>query len=133
MYRSLGDYLKELKYRMKNCDKAIVQDAVSDASEFITNYISNNREELSDSNPQDIDNKGHLENNDVDLLNRAIIEFGEADEIVENYRQIDNYLNREKSPIKKPDLRPWYTKFLMIITDPKAWGSLLYMVLSLAI
>ena len=44
MENSIDGYLRQLKEELKNCDRATVQDALSDAEEYLRNALENLRE-----------------------------------------------------------------------------------------
>jgi hypothetical protein len=41
MINSIGDYLKQLRKELAGCDRAIIQDALSDAGEHLKNSVEN--------------------------------------------------------------------------------------------
>ena len=44
MENSINGYLRQLKEELKNCDRATVQDALSDAEEYLRNALENLRQ-----------------------------------------------------------------------------------------
>jgi len=117
-YNSVQEYLNSLKSNLRGCDRALIQDALADAEE----YFKTSMDALKQDNP---------ELNDAEIFQLAADDFGNPDEIAEDYRKIDNYLTPALAKTNVVDNRPWWQKFLMIIADPKAWGAVFYMIISL--
>ncbi len=116
-YNSVQEYLAGLKHNLKGCDRALIQDALADAEEFFRNYKESN-------------SANNLDLSEAEVMQQAVEEFGETDEVAADYRKIDNYLTPNKLA-PQVDNRPWWKKFLMIIADPQAWGAVLYMIISM--
>ncbi len=117
-YTNSEQYLAALKYNLKGCDRSLIQDAMADAKE----YFRTSMDVIQSENE-------NLDENQV--FQQAYDEFGNPEEIAEDYRKIDKYLSPRLGNDDAVDLRPWWKKFLMIIADPMAWGSVLYMLISL--
>lgn len=118
IYNSVQEYLNSLKSNLRGCDRALIQDALSDAEE----YFKTSMDALKLDNPE-------LEK--ADIFQLAVDDFGNPEEIAEDYRKIDKYLTPALAQTDEVDNRPWWQKILMIIADPKAWGAVLYMIISL--
>ena len=118
MYKSIDDFLAFLKSELKGNDKAMIQDVLSDAEEYIRTAIENitNTE-------QSI--------SEEEALTKAIESYGNPSEIIADYKKMDAYLKPILAPSENIDNRPWWKKFLLVIADPRAWGASLYMVISM--
>lgn len=118
MYKSIDEFLSALKRELEGCDKALIQDALSDAEEHIRTAlenIMNTKQEVTEE----------------EALSQAIESYGDPSEIAADYKKLDVYLTPMLAPSDKVDRRPWWKKFLLIIADPRAWGASLYMLISL--
>jgi len=118
MYKSIDEFLFVLKRELKGNDRALIQDALSDAEEHIRTAlenIMNSKQEITEE----------------EALTQAIESYGDPSEIVADYKKLDEYLTPMLAPSDKVDMRPWWEKFLLIIADPRAWGATLYMLISI--
>jgi uncharacterized membrane protein len=115
MYKTIEDYLNALKRSMQGCDPALVQDALSDAQEHLSLALEAARE----SAPQ---------GDEADLLARIAEEYGSPDETAAAYREVE----RRTSPtlIPTPRKRSVLGRFFAVYLDPRAWGALLYLLIS---
>jgi hypothetical protein len=118
MYKSIDEFLFVLKRELKGNDRALIQDALSDAEEHIRTAlenIMNTKQEVTED----------------EALSKAIESYGDPSEIAADYKKLDEYLTPMLAPSNKVDMRPWWKKFLLIIADPGAWGASLYMLISI--
>lgn len=115
MIKLLEDYLNAFRNELRGADRAVVQDAMSDAEDHLSTAIE---EELS-RNPEEPEE---------DAARNAIAQYGEPSEVAEHYRKVEKYTQ----PVLAPDMPSRKRSFFGVITDPSAWASLLYMILSLA-
>jgi len=123
--RSIEDYLKALRQELEGCDPALIQDALYDAEEFLQSGL------------EAIEVTGG-----EDTLSLVIERYGTTEEVASAYRQIDD----DPSPVRykpqktatppvetsAPTERLKRVSFFGIITEPRAYASLFYMLLSLA-
>jgi len=119
MSHSIDDYLNSLKLALKGCDSATIQDALADAEEHLRTAIELGLEE------SDKVVEG-------DILESVIDKYGTPDEIATAYRDMEERLRPPLARIttqKKEKSR--LTRFFGIFADPRAWGSLIYMVFAL--
>lgn len=118
MYKSIDEFLSVLKRELKGNDRALIQDALSDAEEHIRTALENI-----------INTKQEV--TEEEALSQAIESYGDPSEIAADYKKLDEYLTPMLVPSDKVDMRPWWKKFLLIIADPGAWGATLYMLISI--
>ena len=118
MYKSIDEFLSVLKRELKGNDRALIQDALSDAEEHIRTAlenIMNTKQEVTEE----------------EALSQAIESYGDPSEIAADYKKLDEYLTPVLAPSKNVDNKPWWKKFLLVIADPRAWGATLYMLISI--
>lgn len=118
MIKSIDEYLNSLKNALKGCDSATVQDALADAEEYLRTAIESGLEE------SDKVVEG-------DILDEVIEKYGTPDEIATAYRDMEERFRPPLARIKKVKQKPALTRFFDIFADPRAWGSLIYMLFAL--
>jgi hypothetical protein len=130
MFNSVEEYLAELKKELSGSDRATIQDALSDAEEYLRTAL------------------GTLPAGDRasggGTLSSVISKYGAPAEVAAAYRQIESHtpsalavMRDTETPAQpaRPGLRetrPFYARFFGIFADPKAWGSFLYLLFTLA-
>jgi hypothetical protein len=116
MINTIDEYLDALKEEMKGSDPALIQDALADAREHLSTALAETR----GSNP---------DLNESETLQKLIEEYGTPEETASAYREVE----RRTSPALKKAAKPrsGLGLFFGIYDDPRAWGTLLYMVISL--
>jgi hypothetical protein len=130
MIKSVEEYLRQLKKELAGCDRATIQDALSDAEEYLRNTLETALETRPDLA-------------EADALLPIIEKYGAPGEIAAAYKEIESrtppafarpvYKESEAEValgVTKPavvDTRPFYVKFFGIFADPKAWGALFYL------
>jgi uncharacterized membrane protein len=133
MNNGIEKYLSELKKELSDSDRAIIQDALSDAEEHLRTGLNNALE----ANP---------EMPEAQALAEIIEKYGSPPEVAAAYREIEfrtfptltppanveKENEAEAAAPAPPDTRPPYKKFFGIFADLKAWGALLYLIFSLA-
>jgi uncharacterized membrane protein len=126
MIKSVEQYLRQLKKELAGCDRATIQDALSDAEEYLRDTLAT-QPDLAE----------------ADALLPIIEKYGTPGEIAAAYKEIESrtppafarpvYKESEAEValgVTKPvvvDARPFYVKFFGIFADPKAWGALLFL------
>ena len=120
-------YLQDLKAALKGADKATVQDALADAEEHLRTALENTEAEAEA---------------ETEALQAIIADYGEAEEIAEAYKNWEVNLppalaatpaaRRAAASVNgtSPAART-YPGFFGVFADPKAWGGLVYMLISL--
>ena len=117
-------YLDDLKAELKGMDRATVQDALADAEEHLRNALESEK----------TDKKDLVES---EALARIINEYGEPAEIAEAYQTWETSLPaalaatpaaRRTSASTNGKV---YQGFFGVFADPRAWGGLVYMLISM--
>ncbi|MCX5998627.1 MAG: sensor domain-containing protein, partial [Chloroflexi bacterium] len=138
MIKSISEYLELLRKELAGSDAALIQDAVSDAEEHLRTALA-----------QAFKVAPNI--SEADAIPPIIDKYGSAQEVAAAYRQMETRvppgLGRPASPAKEtPTARPTgegpdskeveheaslLSRTFGVFADPKAWGSLLYMLLAL--
>jgi len=129
MVQSIDDYLSQLKKELSGCDRATIQDALSDAEEYLRTAL--NSVTSSDATISE-----------ADALRQIIEKYGMPEEVATAYREIEhritpalaqpNYPDEPQEAYKEKDERSFLNRFFGVFADPIAWGSFLYLLFSLA-
>ncbi|MFC1864455.1 sensor domain-containing protein [Chloroflexota bacterium] len=129
MIQSIDNYLSQLKKELSGCDRATIQDALSDAEEYLRTALSSAM-----ANDATI--------SEADALCQIIERYGMPEEIATAYRKIEyrvkpaldqlSYPNEPEKTRKAKDERSLLKRFFGVFADPIAWGSFLYLLFSLA-
>ena len=128
MIQSVQQYLALLKKELSGCDRATIQDALSDTEEHLSMALIST---ISDGNIPE-----------SDALAQVIEEYGMPEEVAKAYREIEHrmapalsqasYTDEPKtSEGKDKDQRPFLKRFFGIFADSRAWGAVLYLLFSL--
>jgi uncharacterized membrane protein len=117
MIKSIEEYLDLLKAELNGSDTATIQDALADAEEHLRAALASLREK-------------QPEASDEEALAQVIEQYGSPDETASAYKEVERLthpsLARETTAQQNSLLR----RFLGVYDDPKAWGALLYMLIS---
>ena len=118
MIKSVEEYLELLKAELQGSDAATIQDALADAEEHLRVALSNLRERQPGMS-------------DEEALARVIEEYGSPAETASAYVEVERRtvpgLSSQIPARQGSALR----RFIGVYDDPRAWGSLLYMLISL--
>ena len=113
--KTIDEYLEQLQAALKNADRAMTQDALYDAEEYL-------RSELAE----------HPEWDEATMLANVATSYGAPEEVAEIYRdketQVENALRPPAATVRRSVLG----RFFAVFADPLAYSSLFYMLLSLA-
>jgi uncharacterized membrane protein len=118
MSNKIDQYLAELKHEMAGCDRATIQDATADAHEHLALALANLKEE----NP-DI--------TEAEALKTIITNYGSPAEIAAAYRQAEAYIRPFSAASVKSNGQGPISRFMSIYGDSSAWGSMLYMLITI--
>ena len=125
MFESIESYLAALKSALKDADPALVQDALWDAEAHLNSGLAAQREQ-------------HPEIPEAKALAGLQATFGTPEEVAEAYLEREAVVAQALHPKGTPTaaeseapLAPW-PGFFEVLKTPKAYTSLLYLVMSLA-
>ena len=119
MENNIDGYLRQLKTEMKDCDRATVQDALSDAEEYLRNAMDN----LKTNKP------GVPEAN---AFSSVVEEYGTPAEIADAYRKIEARTSPSLVARTTKKNQAFLSRFFGVVIEPRAWGALLYLLFTLA-
>ena len=119
MISSIDEYLRNLKQKMSGVDRAGVQDALSDAEEYLRNALTNARIARPDIN-------------EAEALIKIIDGYGMPEEVAMAYRQIETRIPTGLNSNANAAQRSLWSRFFGVVADPKVWSSALFMLFSLA-
>jgi len=106
-------YLADLRRALKGAPAGLISDALADTEDHLNNEIANN---------PDVP--------ESEILATVIDTYGTPQEIAEEYRDMEATIG---GPFPKSDDAPERRYgFFNVVSDPRTYGALLYMVLSLA-
>lgn len=117
MNLQIKSYLKELKKELRKADVATIHDAISDAEEHLTSGLENALLE----NP---------EANEEDIFEKLVEEYGSPVEIAKAYQDIEERVRPALYFDGKLSGKNIFLNFFLVVTDPKAWGAVLYLLIS---
>lgn len=110
---TVNAYLAALRAALKGCSPALISDALNDCEEHLRNELA-----------------GNPESTEAEVLASVIETYGTPEEIAEEYRRMEATLS---GPFPKPEPAPTRSYgFFSVISDPRAYGALVYMLLALA-
>jgi len=120
MTKSINEYLARLKTELTGCDPATIQDALSDAEEYLNSEVA----ALNRANPG---------LSAADAFAEVLEKYGSPEEVAAGYREVESrtrpFLARHQE--KQRNDRPFMNRFVGILVEPRAWAALLYFILSL--
>jgi uncharacterized membrane protein len=116
MMNSVSKYLSELKKEMDGADRAIIQDAMADAEEYLMSALSQARE----TNPNI---------SEAEALPSIIADYGEPAEIAGAYKKAEGNITVPTAHTKT--YRSPIGRFFGVMTDPRSWSALFYFLLTL--
>jgi hypothetical protein len=117
MTNSIEAYLDALKKELKDSDSATIQDALVDAEEHLTTALESARE----SNP-DVE--------EADALGQIIEQYGTPEETAAAYMEVERRTIPGLVSATAKKQRSPLGRFFGIYADPRAWGSLFYMLIT---
>jgi uncharacterized membrane protein len=113
--RTIVEYLNQLRAALRGADPALIQDALYDAEEHL-------RAELADQPGRD----------EAIMLQHVVGSYGAPDEVADIYRDQEIKIQRAIRPPLAPPRRSLAGRFFGVAADPRTYGALFYMLLSLA-
>ncbi len=112
---TIPEYLEQLRAALRGADPAMIQDAVYDAEEYL-------RSELAEQNGK----------SEAEVIASVAGSYGAPEEVAEIYRDTEVTVNRALRAPVPPKRSSLLGKFFGVIVDPRTYGALFYMLLSLA-
>jgi hypothetical protein len=119
MENNIDGYLQNLKAEMKDCDRATVQDALSDAEEYLRNALDNLKT-----------NKPAVP--EATAFSSVVEEYGTQAEIADAYRKIEARTSPSLVARTTKKNQSFFGRFFGVVIEPRAWGALLYLLFTLA-
>ena len=119
MENNIDGYLQNLKAEMKDCDRATVQDALSDAEEYLRNALDNLKT-----------NKPAVP--EANAFASVVEEYGTPAEIADAYRKIEARTSPSLVARTTKKNQSFFGRFFGVVIEPRAWGALLYLLFTLA-
>jgi hypothetical protein len=118
MIKSVEEYLDELKRELRDGDAATIQDALADAEEHLRVALASVREK-------------QPEVSEEDALTQVIEHYGSPEETAAAYKEVERRTMPALAQKSSAQSDSAFKRFFGVYDDPKAWGSLLYMLISL--
>jgi uncharacterized membrane protein len=112
MIKSVEEYLQQLKRELTGCDRATIQDALSDAEEYLRNTLET-RPDLAE----------------ADALLPVVEKYGTPDEVAAAYREVESRVPATLAQASHSGGKSFVSRFFGAFTDPKTWGALLFLLL----
>lgn len=119
MTKTVEEYLQALKEELKDRDSATIQDALADAEEHLRTALESTRENQPDLNK-------------ADALIQIIEHYGTPEETAAAYVEVERRTSPGLGPATVSKSRSPFGRFFGIYADPRAWGSLFYMLSAFA-
>ena len=117
MSSSIENYLDALKKALEGSDSATIQDALVDAEEHLANALESLQE-----NQPDL--------NEDTAFQQVIEQYGTPEETASAYQEVERRTFPGLSPATIKKQRSLPGRFFGIYADPRAWGSLFYMLIA---
>ncbi len=112
---TIPEYLEQLRAALRGADPAMVQDALYDAEEYL-------RSELAEQTGK----------NEAEVIASVAGSYGAPEEVAEIYRDTEVTVNRALRAPAQPKRRSALGRFFGVVIDPRTYGALFYMLLSMA-
>jgi uncharacterized membrane protein len=112
---TIPGYLEQLRAALHGADPAMIQDALYDAEEYL-------RSELAEQTGK----------SEAEVIASVAGSYGAPEEVAEIYRDTEVTVNRALRAPAPPKRSSLLGKFFGVIVDPRTYGALFYMLLSLA-
>jgi hypothetical protein len=137
MINSIEQYLAELKKELSRSDRSTIQDALSDAEEYLRTALNSARETA----------PGVSE---AEAMAAIVARYGSPAEVAAAYKEIESRTppaltgrlsGKAESPARPvpaapaaiAEKRSFITRFFGVFADPRAWGALLYLIFAMGI
>ncbi len=110
---TVAAYLAQLRRALKGAPAGLISDALADCEDHLNNEIAQNRELT-----------------ETQILASVVETYGTPEEIAEEYRDMESTISTPFPKVEMPEERRF--GFFNVVSDPRTYGALLYMLLSLA-
>ena len=114
--RTINEYLKQLKRALQGADKALIQDALYDAEEYLRNELQENPDK-----------------SEAELLANIAASYGAPSEVADAYRQTEKTVQAALRTPRRPRRDSVFARFFGIMGNPMAWTAMLYLLLGLPV
>jgi len=114
--RTINEYLKQLKRALQGADKALVQDALYDAEEYLRNELRENPDRT-----------------EAELLANIASTYGAPAEVADAYRQTEKTVQAALRTPRRAPRTSLLGRFFGIMGNPMAWTAMLYLLLGLPV
>ncbi|UYB54367.1 sensor domain-containing protein [Xanthomonas sp. AM6] len=111
---TIPEYLAQLRAALAGADPAMIQDALYDAEEYL-------RSELAE----------QAGKSEAEIIAGVAGSYGAPEEVAEIYRETEVTVSRALKPPAPPKRKSLLGRFFGVAADPRAYGALFYMLLSL--
>ncbi|RZA07306.1 MAG: hypothetical protein EOP02_37545, partial [Proteobacteria bacterium] len=112
---TIPEYLEQLRAALHGADPAMIQDALYDAEEYL-------RSELAE----------QAGKSEAEVIASVAGSYGAPEEVADIYRDTEVTVNRALRAPVPPKRKSVLGRFFGVIVDPRTYGALFYMLLSLA-
>ncbi len=112
---TIPEYLEQLRAALRGADPAMIQDALYDAEEYL-------RSELAE----------QAGRSEAEVIASVAGSYGAPEEVADIYRDTEVTVARALRPPAPPKRKSALGRFFGVAADPRTYGSLFYMLLSLA-
>ena len=116
---TIPEYLEQLRAALRGADPAMIQDALYDAEEYLRSELAANF-------------AGRSSRSEAEVIAAVAGSYGAPEEVAEIYRDTEVTVNRALRAPAAPKRKSVWGQFFGVIVDPRTYGALFYMLLSLA-
>lgn len=112
---TIPEYLDQLRAALAGADKAMVQDALYDAEEYLRSEMAENPDR-----------------SEAEVIASVAGSYGAPEEVADIYRETEVTVTRALRPPAPPKRKSPLGRFFGVAADPHTYGALFYMLLTLA-
>jgi uncharacterized membrane protein len=114
--RTINEYLKQLKRALQGADKALIQDALYDAEEYLRNEL-----------------RDHPDKTEAELLANIATTYGAPAEVADAYRQTEKTVQAALRTPRRRERTSVLGRFFGVVGNPMTWTAMLYLLLGLPV
>lgn len=108
-------YLDQLRTALVGADPSLVQDALYDAEDYLRSEMSSNPDKT-----------------EAQVIAMVASSYGAPDEVADIYRETEVKVQTALRTPKPPRSRSLFGRFFGVLADPRAYGALFYLMLTMA-